>query len=59
MTERDSWLLARSRGRSLEPIARKVVAGERLSRSDALSLMTSGDRPLLGLLADHARPPEE
>ncbi len=40
---------------SLEPIAAKVAAGERLSREDGIALYESSDLLGIGQLADHAR----
>lgn len=40
---------------ALEPIATKVVAGERLSRDDGIALYRSRDLIGIGQLADHAR----
>ena len=45
--------LAASSG--LEPVWRKVYAGERLSESDATDLLSSHDILALGAMADFAR----
>ena len=41
--------------RALEPIAQKVLAGERLSREDGIALYASRDLVGIGQMADHAR----
>ena len=40
---------------ALEPIAEKVLAGERLSREDGIALYASRDLVGIGQMADHAR----
>jgi aminodeoxyfutalosine synthase len=40
---------------ALEPIAQKVLAGERLSREDGIALYASRDLVGIGQMADHAR----
>ena len=43
---------------ALEPIADKVVAGERLSRDDGVALLASDDLLGVGRLANHSYRPE-